>query len=81
MRDAYDLLNIMQKRFPTTAGKFHTLTYRADGTLWLELVLEGPAKKKTTSACFPMGTDDMRRSPEYIADTICERVLALQTAP
>ena len=75
MRDALDLLTIMQKRFPTKGGKFHRLFVDATGALRLELFITSK-----TSAVFTLSNDDMRRSAEYIADTVCERVLAMQTA-
>lgn len=73
MRDALDLLTIMQKRFPTKGGKFHRLFVDATGALRLELFTS------KTSMVFTLSNDDMRRSAEYISDTICERVLAFQT--
>ena len=73
MRDCLELLTTLQRRYPTTSGRHHSLTLH-DGQLQLCVWLEDVPPVVGSTDCQrhlrTLTNDDLRRSPDYISDEI-----------
>lgn len=80
MRDALELLTTLQRLYPTTNGRHHSLTLhdeRLELCVWLEDVPPAAGSTDCERYVRTLTNDDIRRSPEYISDEIAAHVLTM----
>lgn len=81
MRDSLELLTALQRRYPTTKGRHHSLTVQDDKLqlcVWLEDLPPAAGSTDCQRYVRILTTDDLRRSPDYIADQIATHVLTMR---
>jgi len=84
MRDSLELLTTLQRRYPTTNGRHHSLTLHGEQLelcVWLEDVPPVTGSTDCKRYVRILTNDDLRRSPEYIADQIAAHVLTMVHPP